>query len=152
MPNEMQQTKYVTMIGPQAIKDDGSWTTTEVDTEGYDYATIVFHYGTSDIAMAALAITESDSTGSGHSNVTGLVVGTSENTDGDTTSLPAADDDDGFVVFEIDLKARKRYLDMTATAGDGSSGSYASAMCILSRANVTPTTVSGRGCIEILRV
>lgn len=150
--NPMQHTKYVTVIDPAAIVDDASWSTNEVDTQGYDYATIIFHYGTSDVALAALSITESDTSSSGHSNVTGLVVGTSDNIDGDTSSLPGATDDDDMVVFEIDLRARKRYLDMTATAGDGTSGTYASAICILSRANDVPVSVSDRGCLEVLRV
>lgn len=150
--NFMQHVEYKTVIDPAGIVDDASWSTNEIDTQGYDYATIVFHYGTSDVALAALSITESDTSASNHSNVTGLVVGTSDDIDGNTSTLPAAGDDDSMVVFEIDLRARKRYLDMTATAGNGTSGTYASAICILSRANDVPVSVSDRGCNQILRV
>lgn len=150
--NFMQHVEYKPVIDPAAIVDNSSWSTNEIDTKGYDYATIIFHYGTSDIALAALSVTESDTSASGHTNVTGLIVGTSDNIDGDTSSLPGASDDDSMVVFEIDLRARDRYLDMTATAGDGTSGTYASAICILSRANDVPVSVSDRGCNQILRV
>jgi hypothetical protein len=150
--NPLQHVKYLSLIDPAAIVDDTDFSTNEIDTKGYDYATIIFQYGTSDIAMAELTVTESDSSGSGHEDVTGLIVGTSDNIDGDTSSLPSATDDDELVVFEIDLRGRKRYLDLVATAGDGSSGTYASAVCILSKANVVPLSVSDRGCLELLRV
>ena len=150
--NKLQDTKFVNIIGPQAIVDNASWTTAEIDTKGFDYAQIVLHYGTSDLAVAALAVTESDASGSGHANVTGLVVGTSTDIDGTTSVLPSATDDDGFVVFDIDLKGRKRYLDLTATAGNGTAGSYASALAILSRAKEAPNTSSERGTIHTLRV
>ncbi len=150
--NPLQHVKYLSLIDPAAIVDDDSFDTNEIDTKDYDYATIIFQYGTSDIAMAALKVTESDSSGSGHADVTGLIVGTSDNVDGDTSSLPSATDDDKIVVFEIDVRNRKRYLDLVATAGNGSSGTYASACCLLSKANVVPTSVSDRGCLELLRV
>jgi hypothetical protein len=150
--NPLQHVKYLSLIDPAAIVDDTDFSTNEIDTKGYDYATIIFQYGTSDIAMVELTVTESDSSGSGHEDVTGLIVGTSDNIDGDTSSLPSATDDDELVVFEIDLRGRKRYLDLVATAGDGSSGTYASAVCILSKANVVPLSVSDRGCLELLRV
>jgi hypothetical protein len=150
--NPLQHVKYLSLIDPAAIVDDTDFSTNEIDTKGYDYATIIFQYGTSDIAMVELTVTESDSSGSGHEDVTGLIVGTSDNIDGDTSSLPSATDDDELVVFEIDLRGRKRYLDLAATAGNGSLGTYASAVCILSKANVVPLSVSDRGCLELLRV
>lgn len=150
--NPLQHCKFLSLIDPADIVDDTDFSSNEIDTKGYDYATILFQYGTSDIAMEELTVTESDSAGTGHTDITGLVVGTSDNIDGDTSSLPAADDDDGIVAFEIDLRNRKRYLDITATAGNGSNGTYATAVCILSRANDVPVSISERNCLEILRV
>ncbi len=112
----MQNVKYVSVTPPAAIVDDASYTTAEIDTLGFDYCTIVVYLGASDIAMAALAVTESDSSGSGHANVTGLVWGTSTNIDGSTSALPSATDDNKFQIAQIDLRGRKRYLDVTATA------------------------------------
>ena len=147
-----QNVKYISVTKPAAIVDNASYTTDEIDTLGFDYATIVCYYGTSDIAMTALAVTESDSAGSGHANVTGLVYGTSSNIAGSTSSLPSATDDGKFFVFQVDLKARKRYLDVTATAGDGSAGTFVAIFAILSRGEATPDTASEAGAADVLRV
>lgn len=148
----LQNTKFVSVTPPAAIIDNASATTAEVDTAGWDYATYVIYLGATDIAMSALTLTESDTSGSGHSNVTGGVYGTSTDIDGNTSSLPAADDDNGFFLIEVDLRGRKRYLDLTATIGNGTNGTYFSAMCILSRGEIAPNTVSERGCAGVLRI
>lgn len=150
--NVAQNFKAITIVPPQAIKDNASWTTAEIDTAGFDFMTIIAHLGATDIAMAALAVTESDATGSGHGNVTGLIWGTSANIDGSTSALPTATDDNTFQVAEIDLRGRKRYIDVTATAGDGTSGTFICIIALLWRADETPITIAARGCDEILRV
>jgi hypothetical protein len=147
-----QNTKYVSITPPAAIVDDASYTTAEVDTLGFDYATIVVYLGATDIAMTALKVTESDSSGSGHADVTGLVFGTSDNIAGSTSALPSADDDNTFQIFEIDLRDRKRYLDVVATAGNGSAGTFATILCILSRAGESVDTAAERGADEIVRL
>lgn len=144
--------KWVSMTPPQAIVDNASWTTAEIDTDGFDYAEVIVYLGATDIAMVALAVTESDTAGSGHANVTGLVFGTSTNTAGSTSTLPSATDDNKIFVFQIDLRPRKRYLDLTATAGDGTAGTYLTALVRLSRAEVVPDTATEQGCSQILRV
>ena len=147
-----QCVKYLNVTPPAAIVDNASYTTAEIDTNGYDYCTIVVILGATDIAMTALAVTESDTSGSGHANVTGLVWGTSTNIDGSTSALPTATDDDTFQVAEIDLRGRKRYLDVTATAGDGAAGTFAAIIAILSRPDTGPTSASDMGADEVLRV
>lgn len=149
---EAQNAKWVAITPPVAIVDNASWTTTEVDTLGWDYAEIVVLLGATDIAMAALAVTESDTSGSGHANVTGLVWGTSSNIAGSTSALPSATDDNTFQVAQIDLRGRKRYLDLTMTAGNGTAGTYAVALCRLSRGAIAPNTAAEAGADEILRV
>lgn len=150
VPNQNQ--KIVSITAPGALIDNASATTTELDTIGWDYATIYVQVGATDIALTALAVTESDSSGSGHANVTGLVFGTSTNIDGSTSALPSATDDGKFFAFDIDLRYRKRYLDLTATFGDGTSGGYFTAFALLSRGETAPTSAAERGCDEILRV
>jgi len=155
MTVEAQNVKYVSITPPAAIIDDATATTAEVDTQGYDYATVVCYLGATDIAMTALAVTESDTSGSGHANVTGLIYGTSSDIVGTTSSLPSASEDNKFFVFQIDLRGRKRYIDLTATIGDGSAGTFFVAFAILSRTESTPTTVAGAGDVGttgILRV
>lgn len=149
----LQNTKFVNLIPPVAIKDNASWTCTEVDTLGYDYATFVVNLGATDIAVATLKVQESNTSGSGFADVTGLVFGTSNNIAGSASTLPAATDDDKIFVFEIDLrKGRKRYLDLVATAGNGTAGTYASGIAILSRGENCPVTAADRGASQILRV
>lgn len=150
--NPLQNVKLVSVIKPDAIVNNASWTTAEIDTKDWDYAQIVVHYGTSDVALAALKVQESDTSGSGFADVTGLVVGTSTNVDGSTSALPSAIDDDKFVVFDIDLRSRKRFLDLVATAGAGTAGTFASACCILSRGKEAPVSMAERGADEVLRV
>lgn len=150
--NPAQNVKVLNMITPGAIVDNTSWTTEEIDTLGWDYLTVIFQYGTSDIALAALALTESDTTGSGHANITGCVCGTSADIDGTTSVLPSATDDGEIHIFQLDLRYRKRYIDMTATAGDGATGTYAAAVAILSKGQEAPATSAEMGAEHVYRV
>ena len=144
--------KWVNLTPPAAIIDNASVTVAELDTKGYDYAEIAVVLGATDIAMTALKVTESDTTGSGHADVTGLVYGTSTDIDGNTSALPTATDDNGIFAFEIDLRGRKRYLDMTATVGNGTNGTYIAIIARLSRADAAPVTVSAKGLAGCVRL
>lgn len=148
----LQHVKYVAITPPGALIDNASATTAEIDTLGWDYLTVVAHLGATDIAMTALAVTESDTTGSGHANVTGLIYGTSTDLDGNTSALPTDTDDNGFFVFNIDLRGRKRFIDVTATVGDGTTGAYLTILGILSCGDTAPTSVSGMGCTGVLEL
>lgn len=145
-------TKIVNLTPPALIVDNASLTVAELDTLGYDYCQILVILGATDIAMSALAVTESDTSASGHANVTGLIFGTSTNVAGSTSALPTATDDNDFFEFQIDLRYRKRYLDVTATVGDGTAGAYVTIIAILSRADQPPMTATERGINQILRV
>lgn len=147
-----QQNKFVNLTPPAAIVDNASLTVAELDTLGWDYCEILVIMGATDIAMSALKVTESDTSGSGHADVTGLVFGTSTNTDGDTSALPTATDDNDIFSFQIDLRKRKRYLDMTATVGNGTNGAYVTIIAILSRGREMPSSAAEAGCNQILRV
>jgi hypothetical protein len=105
-----------------------------------------------DIAMTTLKITDSNTSGSGHADVPGLVLGTSTDIDGSTSALPTATNDNGIFVFNIDLRSRKRYIDVTATCGDGAAGTYITILGILSRPDATPTSSAGYGAVEVLEV
>lgn len=144
--------KFVSVTPPAAIIDDASATTAEIDTLGFDFLTVVVYLGATDIALTALAVTESDSSGSGHANITGAVYGTSTDVDGNTSSLPSATDDNGFFIVELDLRGRKRYIDVTATVGDGTAGAFVTILGILERGDELPTSVSEMGCAGALHV
>ena len=155
MPNSygLQDCKFINVTSPAAITNNGSFTTAEIDTAGYNYLTIVWQLGATDIAMTALKVTESDTAGSNHSDVTGLVFGTSTlpaEDGGATSALPSATNDNGLFVFYINLEGRKRYIDVTATAGNGVAGTYASGLAILSNASGAVNTATLRGAVANL--
>jgi hypothetical protein len=136
--------------------DNASATTAAIDTVGYDYCEIIVVTGNVPANIAALKVQESDDSGmSGAADVTGLVYGTSTTIDNATSTLPtAASGDDKSRLFQIDLKKRKRYLDLVLTAGDGSgTGTDFAAIAILSRAGESPAdTAAGKGVTEAVRV
>ena len=143
--------KYVQITSPAALVDNAAFTTNTIDTQGYDYLTVLVSVGATDIAFAGLKMQESNDSGmSGAADITGLVFGTSTNTAGSTSAVPSATDDNKLFAFHVDLKACKRYLDVVATGGDGSTGAYMACIGILSRAAQTPTTATGRGFDEEL--
>jgi len=152
MANELHAAKFVQVIAPVAIVDNASWTTVEIDTLDYDYATIIFNLGATDIAMVALEVHQSDTAGSGHALIAGADADGGTDIDGNTAALPSATDDGTVVVFQIDLKGKKRYLDLIATAGDGAAGTFASAVAVLTKAAVAPESVSDAGCETLIRV
>ena len=146
------EVKVVAVINPVAIKDDTAWVTTEVDSLDFEHATFYVMLGASDTAVATLKLQESNTSGSGMTDITGAIFGTSTNTDGNASTLPSANDDDLIFAIDVDLKARERYLDLSAIAGNGSVGTFAAAWCVLSRGHATPVTATARGCSQILRV
>lgn len=149
--NAEQQNKFVSITPPGAIIDDASATTASIDTNGWDYLTVVCYFGAMDIAATALKMQSSD-TDSSYADVTGLVYGTSTDIAGSTSSLPSATDDNKFFIFEIDLRGQKRYWDLVATLGDGAAGTYFTAFGILSRGKNGPVTATERGVANVLRI
>lgn len=131
--NQAQNMKVVNYCPPTAIKDNASFTTNAIDTAGFGKLAIYFTLGATDIAMTALKVQESDDSGmSGAADITGLVYGTSANPEtGTTSALPTADNDNGVFAFFINLSGRKRYIDVVATAGDGSTGTFGSGVAFL---------------------
>jgi hypothetical protein len=148
----IQNTKFAHIAAAEALVDNAALATTVVDCLGYNYARIYFRLGTTDIALTALEVQESDASGSGFAAVTGLVYGTSTTIAGTTSALPTATSDAGVYVFDIDLRKRKRYLDLSVTFGDGTAGGWAYAFAILDRADISPTTAADAGVTAILRV
>lgn len=147
-----QTDKFVMVTAPAAIIDNASLTTTEIDTYGADYARVFLVLGATDIAMTALKMQESDTSGSGMADITGLVYGTSTNIAGAVSALPGATDDNKCFCFEIDLRGRKRFLDLVATIGDGAAGAFAMAFALLERRDEETLAASDRGYGDILRV
>jgi hypothetical protein len=121
--------------------DNASFATTTIDTLGFNKVAIYFQLGATDIAMTALKVQESDDSGmSGAADITGAVYGATG-----APALPTATDDNKIFGFFIDLKGRKRYLDVVATAGDGSTGTFGACIAELYNGNVTSDDATERG-------
>jgi hypothetical protein len=149
--------KYVMLTPPGAIVDNAAFTTVALDTRGWGFVEIFVLVGALDIAMAALKVQESDAitdanTLTSGTDITGAVFGTSTNDTGAASTLPSATADNSIFKFEIDLKGRKRYLDVAITGGDGAAGTYATVFAKLSKGEQVPTTAAQKGCSQILRV
>jgi hypothetical protein len=146
MRNSMA-TKVLAVTPPGAIVDNAAFTTNTIDTKGFAFLVIVVVLGALDIALAALKLRESDDSGmSGAVDVTGADFSVSPAT------LPAATDDNNLYAIHVNLKGRKRYLDLSMTGGDGTAGTYATAIAILSDAEESPSSAEGRGFAQELIV
>jgi hypothetical protein len=138
-----QNMKIVNVTPPGAIIDDAAVVTAAIDTLGFDYADVYVILGATDVAVAALKLTESDQAGSGYTDVEG----------GDFAgNLPGATDDNKIFGWHVDLKGKKRYLDVVATGGNGTTGAYITVIAILSRAKQSPNTAAKRGLAKELFV
>lgn len=125
--NSLQNVKVVNFCPPGAVVDNADFTTTAIDTAGFGKCAIFFSLGATDIAMAALKLQESDDSGmSGAADITGAVYGASG-----APALPSATDDNKVYAFHVSLQGKKRYLDLVATAGNGSVGTYGSGIAVL---------------------
>ncbi|MFZ9311563.1 MAG: hypothetical protein ACO24O_08695 [Arenimonas sp.] len=130
-----QATKFVSITPPAAIIDNASATTASVDTKGYDYAVITVYFGAMDIAVTAMKLQESDDD-STYADITGATF---------AGGYPSATSDNTAWKFYVDLRGRKRYLDLVLTLGDGAAGTYVAAFAELSRAENAPYDITTRG-------
>lgn len=133
-----QAVKTVPVIVPGVIKDNASFTVVEIDTQGFDDCVVKFMLGATDIKMAALKLQESETSGSGQTDITGANFGSPD-------VLPTATDDNGIFAIYVDCRNHGRYLTLVATAGDGAAGTYGCAWADLSRGLASPSTATLRG-------
>lgn len=125
--NLAQKLKRHIFVAPQAIVDNTSWTSTVFDTLGCTSLTIDITIGATDIAFAALKVQEADA----KTDATTLTSGT-DITGADFSvspaTLPSATADNTIVSVTIPITgARKRYINLVATAGNGAAGTFAAA-------------------------
>ena len=149
-----QNTKIVTVTTPVSVSA-GAATTSTIDTNGFDYCTILFIGGAMATGYTTFKVTESDASNmagavdvSNSNGVLGFGETSQLNVDGTASADPDATDD---VVhgIEIDLKARKRYLDVSATAGGTC---LTCIIAILSRGSeVNSDNLSDRGFTGLIR-
>ncbi len=150
--NPLQQAKYVAAIKPAAILDNTSATATVVDTTGYDYATVIVQLGATDIAVTALKLQASSTSGGTYADITGATFDGGSGMGGATLALPSATDDGQTCVFQVDMRGKNPFLKVVATFGDGTSGGYIAAVAVLSRGKIAPTTSTGAADGDVCRV
>jgi len=136
------------MIVPASI-NDATATEIELDTLGFDYCTIYVYFGAMAAAMTALSVKEGDTSGSYDSSAI-AAYGATADIAGSTSALPTASDDNKCFMFDIDLKGRKRYLELTATGAAGAN--LIGAFALLSRADNGPVTAADRGAGNVVRI
>lgn len=128
--------KFVPITPPAAIVDNAAYTTAAIDTKGYDWMTIVVFLGATDIALAALSLGMSDTDGS-YAAVANFATL--------PATLPSATDDNKAFAFHVDLTGKKRFFDLTVTAGDGTAGTFLAAFALLGRGSELPNSAAERG-------
>jgi hypothetical protein len=132
------QSKSINVAPPGALVNGASVTCTAVDRSGFDYAFFRVVLGSTDAALTALKLQESDDNSS-WSDIAGLDYSVSPAT------LPTASDDNHIFGFDVDLRGRKRYLKPVITVASGSNGAYMAVVAELSRAEETPHDAASRG-------
>lgn len=140
--------KFVAVTPPAAINDNTAYTTATIDTLGWDELLVLIQFGAMDIAVAACKLQESDDSGmSGAADISGADFSVSPAT------LPSATDDNHYFGIHVRLgAARKRYMDLSFTAGDGAAGTFAAVTAILGKGEAIPATATDRGFTQLLTV
>lgn len=136
--DQVKNQKFVNVTPPGAIVDNAAFTTAAVDTKGWKRITFLVILGALDIALAAFKLRESDDDSS-YSDVSGADFSVD-------STLPAATADNNIYAIHVDLDGtRKRYMDLSLTGGDGTAGTYATVIAVLSRPEESPDSASERG-------
>lgn len=153
--NHILDTKKVLSNADMTV-DNGSFTFTAVNTEGYDYAVVDFIFGDIPANVTAAKVQECDTSGGQYTDISGATLDGGTNTDGTTAALPtAASGDSKIYSIEMSLAGRMKYLKPVLTAGDGA-GSYGFTECAvvvtLSRASEAPTSLTARGLAACIRL
>lgn len=136
------------VTSPAVIVDNAALTTNVIDTLGFDRLEIMVIIGALDIAMTVLKLQESDVAASFTALTSGADI--SGSVGGTDFTLPIATDDNKIFVFDLNLvnTARKRYIDVSATMGDGAAGTYCAIIYRLSKAKNTPDTDTLAGVLD----
>jgi hypothetical protein len=140
------QSKTVNVAPPGALVNGGSVSCSAIDRAGFDYATVRVVLGSTDAALTALKLQESDASGSGYTDIPGLDYSVSPAT------LPTSGAGNSMYSFDVDLRGRKRYLKPVITVGSGTNGAYVTVQADLSRAEETPHDATSRGLAGALAV
>lgn len=149
--------KFVAITPPAADATGATPTTASLDTKGWDYVTIVAHFGVvgNGAAVTTMKLTESD-TDSAYADITVgsatkasfITADATPLSDGSSCVTPtgtagAGNCDNGFYAWQVNLKGRKRYLDVSIVCAAVSQ--FITVFAILSRGAEMPNSMSERG-------
>jgi hypothetical protein len=136
----IQNAKFALMGGPE-LKNNAAFSATATDTQGYDYVTVLVALGATDIATTgALKVQHCDTSGGTYADVTGAVF---------SAAFSSTDDNKLYAIFmDRATTGLKRYIKISGTAGNGSTGTNLCTIAIMTRGNVAPTTATLRGLAE----
>lgn len=140
----LQKLKVHRFFNAQALVDNTSWTSTCLDTAGLDGVYVIVTLGASDIAMAALKVQESDTLTDATTLASGTDISGADFSVSPLTLPSATADNTSVGVFIPIVGARKRYINVIATAGNGSVGTYAEAKGFCTP-KIVPDSASERG-------
>ncbi len=135
--------KYTALVQPQARINNAAVTVAGVDRRGFDYANIEATIGANDIGFTVFKLQESDDN-STWSDVPGGDYSAAATLPGNTPNV--------IYGWDVDLKARKRYLRIAATVGNGTSGLFLAVVAILGRAEQAPFNPATRNLAGLLTV
>lgn len=136
---DIQQTKKVQIVWPQARINNAAVVCASVDRRGFDYAAIRVAIGATDVGFTTFKLQESDD------NTTFTDIPGADFSVAPLT-LPASTNSDTLWEWQVDLRgSRKRYLRPAITVGNGTSGAFVSATAELSRAEQAPYNAATQG-------
>jgi hypothetical protein len=127
---------------------NGATVTANIDTLGFDHAKIELILGTADVVSNTPSVCKlgesNDTVVTNFSDITAFVAGTSA---GNFTLSNADTSNPNVIRFDVDCKARKRYLRLTVSPR---TTQQAVMVASLDRAEQTPTTAALAGCNTIV--
>jgi len=143
---DLQQTKKIQLIWPQARLNNTAITSASVDRKGFNYAAIRVAIGATDVGFTTFKLQESDD------NTTFTDIAGADFSIAPLT-LPASGATNTLWEWQVDLRgSRKRYLKPALTVGNGTSGAFVSATAELSRAEQAPANATAEGLAGVATV
>ncbi len=145
----LNNTKYFNAIPPTAIKDDAAFVSNVLDKATdipHDAKGVLFvvQLGATDIALAALKVQQSDT------ETDATTLGGAPTDVVDAASKPGADDDGGVALIYVPIESwTEQYLQLQATAGDGTAGTFLSAIAIFDCPGVSGANATDLGAISL---
>jgi hypothetical protein len=128
--------KQVVLVEPQARINNAAVTVASVDRSGFDYAVILAYVGANDVGFTTFKLQEADDNAT-WTDVSGADYSLVATLPGNTANV--------IYTWEVDLKARKRYLRPAITVGNGTAGMFLTIVATLGRAKLAPATPAAKG-------